>query len=61
MRAQRDNAAVTAALGALEAAARGTENLLPRILTAVEANATLGEISDTLRGVFGEQRDERTL
>ena len=61
LRAQRDNAAVTAALGALEAAARGTENLLPRILTAVEANATLGEISDTLRGVFGEQRDERTL
>ncbi len=61
LRERRDGAAVGAALAALEEAARGTANLLPRILAAVEAYATLGEISDTLRRVFGEQRDERTL
>jgi methylmalonyl-CoA mutase N-terminal domain/subunit len=61
LRARRDNAAVTAALADLEAAARGTDNLLPRILQAVECYATLGEISDTLRRVFGEQQDKRTL
>jgi methylmalonyl-CoA mutase N-terminal domain/subunit len=42
-----------AALIRLEAAARGRDNLMPRILEAVEARATLGEISDRLRGVFG--------
>ena len=41
----------------LEAAARGSENLMPRILAAAEAYATVGEISDTLRRVFGEYRD----
>jgi len=61
LRQRRDNAAVTAALSALEDGARGTANLLPRILAAVEAYATLGEISDTLRRVFGEQRDKRTV
>jgi methylmalonyl-CoA mutase N-terminal domain/subunit len=61
LRAERDGAAVGAALATLEEAARGTANLLPRILHAVEQSATLGEISDTLRRVFGEQRDERTL
>ncbi|HEX8034724.1 MAG TPA: methylmalonyl-CoA mutase family protein, partial [Ktedonobacterales bacterium] len=61
LRARRDNAAVGAALAALEEAARGTANLLPRIVTAVESYATLGEISDTLRRVFGEQREERRI
>jgi methylmalonyl-CoA mutase N-terminal domain/subunit len=61
LRDRRDNAAVTSALAALEAAARGTENLMPRILAAVEAYATLGEISDALRHVFGEQHAERTM
>ncbi len=61
LRDRRDNAAVTAALAGLEDAAHGTANLLPRILHAVECYATLGEISDALRHVFGEQRDERTL
>ena len=46
---------------ALEDAARGTANLLPRILAAVEAWATLGEISDTLRKVFGEQQKQATF
>jgi methylmalonyl-CoA mutase, N-terminal domain len=59
LRERRDNAAVTARLGVLGQAARGHDNLMPRILDAVEAYATLGEISDVLRGVFGEQRDER--
>jgi methylmalonyl-CoA mutase N-terminal domain/subunit len=58
LRARRDNAATSAALAALEDAARGTANLLPRILAAVEAWATLGEISDTLRRVFGEQQEQ---
>jgi methylmalonyl-CoA mutase N-terminal domain/subunit len=61
LRARRDNAAVGAALAALAAAARGMANLMPHIVGAVERDATLGEISDTLRGVFGEQREERAL
>ena len=64
LRERRDNMAVGAALEALGTAARssgGSENLMPRIVAAVEAYATLGEISDTLRAVFGEQRSERTL
>jgi methylmalonyl-CoA mutase N-terminal domain/subunit len=39
------------------AAARGRDNLVPLIVTAVEAHATVGEIADTLRGVFGEYRE----
>ncbi len=61
LRERRDNAATSAALSALGEAARGTENLMPRILAAVEAYATLGEIADTLRAVFGEQHEERSL
>ena len=61
LRDRRDNAATGAALAALEEAARGTANLLPRILAAVEAWATLGEISDTLRRVFGEQQEQASL
>jgi methylmalonyl-CoA mutase N-terminal domain/subunit len=61
LRERRDNAAVGSVLAVLEDAARGTANLLPRILAAVEAYATLGEISDTLRRVFGEQQSERTI
>jgi methylmalonyl-CoA mutase N-terminal domain/subunit len=53
-RAARDDAAARAATAALGAAARRTENLLPCILRAVKARATLGEIADALRGVFGE-------
>ncbi len=54
LRARRDNAAVDAALARLTEAARGTENLMPHILSAVEAYATTGEISNTLRRVWGE-------
>ena len=44
------------ALGALREAATGTENLLPRIRTCVEASVTLGEIAGVLRAVWGEYR-----
>ncbi len=57
LRARRDTAACTAALDALEAAARGTDNLMPYILDAVERYATVGEISDRLRRVFGEYQE----
>jgi methylmalonyl-CoA mutase N-terminal domain/subunit len=56
LKAKRDGAAVAAALGALKAAAAGDDNLMPPILAAVKAYATLGEICDVLRGVFGEYR-----
>ena len=45
------------ALDAVSAAASGTDNLVPPIVDAVEARATIGEISDTLRSVFGEHRE----
>jgi methylmalonyl-CoA mutase N-terminal domain/subunit len=50
----RDNKAVNTCLQQLNQAANGTQNLMPFILNAVESYATLGEISDTLRNVFGE-------
>ena len=54
VRGRRDAGKVQAALEEVERAARGTENLMPHIITAVESYATLGEISDRLRAVFGE-------
>jgi methylmalonyl-CoA mutase, N-terminal domain len=56
LRARRDNVATAAALDALKIAAEGTDNLMPPILAAVKTYATLGEISDVLRSVFGEYR-----
>ncbi|HIP96909.1 MAG TPA: methylmalonyl-CoA mutase [Anaerolineae bacterium] len=57
VRAERDNQAVSERLAALETAARGTENLMPFILDAVRAYATLGEICGVFRKVFGEYRE----
>jgi len=54
LKAGRDNIAVANNLQQLKAAATGTGNLMPYILAAVESYATLGEIADTLREVFGE-------
>ncbi|ALL04649.1 methylmalonyl-CoA mutase [Pedobacter sp. PACM 27299] len=51
---ERDSAAVEKALNDLLRAAKGRENLMPFILVAVEAYATLGEVSDVMRSVFGE-------
>ncbi len=60
-RAARDGAACARSLRDVEAAARGTDNLVPPILAAVQARATLGEISDALRNVFGEYREQVVL
>jgi methylmalonyl-CoA mutase N-terminal domain/subunit len=56
LRGRRDAAAVKTARDALRAAAGGADELFPFILDAVEARATLGEISDDLRGVFGTHK-----
>jgi methylmalonyl-CoA mutase N-terminal domain/subunit len=53
LRRTRDGSAAARALEAVDRAARGRDNLLPHILSAVRAQVTLGEICDTLRGVFG--------
>jgi methylmalonyl-CoA mutase N-terminal domain/subunit len=60
IRASRNSAAAKAAVDGLEAAARGTNNLMPYLLEAVEAYATIGEISDAFRRVHGEYREAWT-
>jgi methylmalonyl-CoA mutase N-terminal domain/subunit len=57
----RDKAKAAAALTALRAAAAGSGNLLPPILEAVRAYASVGEITDVLRSVFGEYRERVIL
>ena len=57
LRAERDGGKVAAALDAVTETARGTDNLIPPILEAVESLATLGEISNAMRRVFGEHQD----
>jgi methylmalonyl-CoA mutase N-terminal domain/subunit len=57
LRAQRDPQPWKAALDAVENAARNGSNLMPHIVRAVEAYATVGEISDALRKVFGEYKE----
>ncbi|HSU58492.1 MAG TPA: methylmalonyl-CoA mutase family protein [Bryobacteraceae bacterium] len=57
IRASRSKDEVHTALSRLDAAARGTENLIPRILDCCRVFATVGEISDALRSVFGEYRE----
>jgi methylmalonyl-CoA mutase, N-terminal domain len=54
VKAERDNERVAACLDAVRTAARGKDNLLPVILDAVRAYASVGEISNALRDVFGE-------
>jgi methylmalonyl-CoA mutase N-terminal domain/subunit len=61
MRSRRNSAVTETALAKLEEAARGTENLLPRILECVEANATVGEISNRFRNVWGEYKETSTV
>jgi methylmalonyl-CoA mutase N-terminal domain/subunit len=57
LRARRDAARVNAALRHVEETARSEQNLMPAILEAVKAYATVGEISDALRKVFGEYQE----
>ncbi len=60
LRQRRDNEQVAQKLQALADAAAGNTHLIPLIIEAVEVYATLGEISDVLRGIFGEQREFRS-
>jgi methylmalonyl-CoA mutase N-terminal domain/subunit len=57
LRLRRDPGVHATALRSVEDAARVGENLMPRIMAAVEAYATVGEIADVLRGMFGEYRE----
>ena len=57
LRVRRDPGVHAAALKGVEDAARSGENLMPRIVNAVESYATVGEIADVLRGMFGEYRE----
>ena len=61
LKEQRDNTAVAAALQGLKGCAEGTDNLMPPLSRAVKCYATLGEICDTLRVVFGEYKAVSTL
>jgi methylmalonyl-CoA mutase N-terminal domain/subunit len=61
LKAERDAATVERTLGDLKRGARGDDNLMPLILQAVKAYATLGEICDVLRNVFGEYQQINTL
>jgi methylmalonyl-CoA mutase N-terminal domain/subunit len=61
MKSGRNDADVKAALAQLETAAKGAENLMPHILTAVKTYATLGEIADVFRGVFGKHTETVVL
>jgi methylmalonyl-CoA mutase N-terminal domain/subunit len=56
-RGQRDGAALKDALSRLEATARGQDNLMPLIVEAVKAGATVGEVSDVFRGLWGEYQE----
>jgi len=58
VKAERDGARAAAALAVLERAAREGANVMPPIIAAVKAYATLGEISDVLRSVFGIYRED---
>jgi methylmalonyl-CoA mutase N-terminal domain/subunit len=61
VRAERDPAAWTAALARLDAAARGTDNLMLPLIEAVKAYATVGEIADRLRAAWGVHRELITV
>jgi len=57
LRSNRDKSRHSASLRAIEKAAEGDENLMPHFIEAAKAKATLGEMCDVLRGVFGEYRE----
>jgi len=61
MREKRNQSRTNATLRDLESAAKGTENLIPKILSCVEAEATIGEVSNRLRKVWGEYRETITI
>jgi methylmalonyl-CoA mutase N-terminal domain/subunit len=57
VRSSRSDGDWRRAIASIEAAARGGDNLVPPIIAAVEQRATLGEVADAMRRVFGEYRD----
>jgi methylmalonyl-CoA mutase N-terminal domain/subunit len=57
LRVKRDQAKWKAAIQQVEDCARGSNNLMPAIVEAVDANATVGEISDAMRRVYGEYKE----
>ena len=61
LRAERDSGALGQALDRLRLAAQGTENVMPSILDAVRARATLQETTDVLREVFGSYREQTVM
>lgn len=61
LKSKRDNKAVEQSLKVLRQAAEGSENLMPKILDVVRLYGSLGEISNTLRDVFGEYRENVSL
>jgi methylmalonyl-CoA mutase N-terminal domain/subunit len=61
LRQTRDNAAVKARLGELADAARGKQNLVPTLVETVKTYATLGEICETLRGVYGVYQSSQVI
>jgi methylmalonyl-CoA mutase N-terminal domain/subunit len=61
VRSSRDTSAWQQSVDAITSAARDGSNLVPRIIAAVEAKATVGEIADAMRSVFGEYREAAAL
>ena len=61
VRERRNASRANTAVAALQEAASGTENLLPRILEAVESDVTVGEISHALRKIWGEYKEAVTV
>ena len=61
LREERDNAAVGQALDRLRIACEGTENVMPHLMEAVHSYATLGEITDVMKEVFGTYEEPSFL
>ena len=61
MRQQRDSGRVQRRLQRLEQVARSSENTIPALIDCAESYATVGEMSDTLRKVFGTQKEFLTI
>ena len=61
LKQERDNQKVNEVLGRVREVARSTENIMPVLVEAVKTYATVGEISDALRDIFGEYREPSIL
>ena len=61
VRSERDNEEASRCLKALESACQSSDNLMPYLLTAVQANCTLGEVCNVMRNVWGEYQEPTVL